>query len=48
MEDKEAKQVTIHGPEIKPVPDYECFYETFSKREANSVVAPLKGMMSTE
>jgi hypothetical protein len=48
MEDKEAKQVTIHGPEIKPAPDYERFYETFSKREAKSVVASLKGMMSTE
>jgi hypothetical protein len=48
MEDKKLELVTLDGHKTELQGDYDRFYETFSKGEAKSVVAAIRGMVASQ
>jgi hypothetical protein len=48
MEDKKLKLVTLNGSKSDPPADYSHFYETFSKLEAKSAIAPIGEMIASQ
>jgi hypothetical protein len=47
MEDKKSKLVVLGSPKAEPSVDYVLFYETFSRLDAKSVVAPIGEMIAS-
>jgi hypothetical protein len=47
MEDKKSKLAVLDSHKIEPSADYTHFYETFSRLEAKSVVAPMGEMIAS-
>jgi len=47
MEDKKLELVTLNGSKSDPPADYSHFYETFSKLEAKSTIAPIGEMIAS-
>lgn len=45
--DKKAEEVTLDSPRMEPLVDYNRFFKTFTRLEANPVVASLEGMIGS-